>query len=132
MLFCYKKNVLSSIIFLQWNTIKEMFSKLWSFQQVGLQKPFSEGRSLLSPLVVLALGGSVLVLSFPPKTKAIAVPRRNPSMKRSQKYLWRPSGLGLAGERMKDSNRLKGILKLAEDTRHMSMVMGSLGNWIKD
>lgn len=127
-----QKNVLSSIIFLQWITIKEMFSKLWSFQQVGLQKPFSEGRSLLSPLVVLALGGSILVLIFPPKTKAIAVPRHNPSMKRSQKYLWRPSGLGLAGERMKDSNRLKGILKLAEDTRHMSMVMGSLGNWIKD
>lgn len=65
---------------------------------------------------------------FPPKTKAIAVPRHNPSMKRTQKYLWRPSGLGLAGERKKYSNRLKGILKAAEDTRHTSMVMGSLGN----
>lgn len=105
-----------------------MLSKLWSFQQVGLQKPFAEGKCLLSPLTVLALGGSILVLIFPPKTKAINVPRHNPSMKRTQKYLWRPSGLGLAGERMKDSNRLTGILKLAEDTRHTSTVMGSLGN----
>lgn len=36
--------------------------------------------------------------------------------------------LGLAGERMKGSYRLKGILRVAEDTRHTPMVMGSLGN----
>lgn len=71
--------------------------------------------------------GSILVLIFPPKTKALAIPRHNLSMKRTQKYLWRPSGLGLAVERMKDSNRPKGIFKLAEESRHSSMVMGSVG-----
>jgi len=35
--------------------------------------------------------------------------------------------LGLAGERMKDSSRPEGILKLAEETRHTSMVMSSVG-----
>lgn len=48
-------------------------------------------------------------------------------MKRTRKYLWRPSGLGLAGERMKDSNRPEGILKLAEETSQTSLVMGSVG-----
>jgi hypothetical protein len=71
--------------------------------------------------------GSIVVLIFPPKTKALAIPRHNLSMKRTQKYLWRPSRLGLAGERMKDSYRPEGIRKPAEETSHTSMVMGSVG-----
>lgn len=90
-----------------------------------LRRAWTSGASCQPRLWV----GSILVLIFPPKTKAIAVPRHSPSMKRSQKYLWRPSGLDLPGERMKDSNRPEGILELAEGpaTHLWSPVVSGIG-----
>lgn len=76
--------------------------------------------------------GSILVLNFLPKTKVIAALRCNQSMKRTQKYLWRPSGLGLAGAKMGDRNRPEGIHKLTEETKYTSIVMGGLRDWFKE
>lgn len=140
MLFCYKKMFQAPLSPYNRTRSKKCSLSYGVSRKLACRKPlrraWTSGASCQPRLWV----GSILVLSFPPKTKAIAVPRHSPSMKRSQKYLWRPSGLDLPGERMKDSNRPEGILELAEgpDTHLWSPVFrelderlesGELQNW---